>query len=436
MASFLRNACDHCRQSKLKCSGGKPACSRCARRHLSCDYSPLGPRGRPRLTKHRPSSPAAKRPRTTSTPTLSQDQPRDPLTALLSPDNETDLFNSLDQLPLVFGDDGFDMPSLNLDLQSMNNYQMDQNQTHQNSLPSPNQNLTASNLIETPHFDDFMASAGGLLSSVAKGNGYQSDPDNLARLDHLLLSPPCLAKLPCKEDIENLINDDKVNTVVDCMANCQESSNAFKNSCTCPSRIMRLQLIVMQPGLSRDCSSIQIDAAFFTEEAVQDTYRDMVECRKCTSIKLPGVMLSVLLVLDWVITRIHVILDDNLDTTTMRPNRPLPSTLWAEKPLDRQPLQQVGMGRSRHSLALYMSNKISIGKWSLPYSCWRPCLARLIQIRLKRIQRLVHEMRAQQSRGPESKNLNSAADPLEHYITSIEGKIDMLFGMIEVWENI
>ncbi|UZP40451.1 hypothetical protein NXS19_008267 [Fusarium pseudograminearum] len=316
---------------------------------------------------------------------------------------------------------------------------MDQNQTHQYSLPSPNQNeltpnLTPSDLIETSHFNDFMASEGGLLSSVAKGNGYQPDPDNPARLDHLLLSPPCLAQLPCKEDIENMINDDKVNTVVDCMANCQESSNAFKNSCTCPSRIMRLQLIAIQPGLAQDCSSIQIDAAFFIEEAVQDTYRDMVECRKCTSIKLPGVMFSVLLVLDWVMTRIHVILDDNPDTTTTRPNRPLPSTLWAEEPLGRQP--QVGMGRSRHSLTLYMSNKISIGKWSLPYSCWRPCLAKLIQIRLKRIQRLVHEIRAQQSRGPDSKNLNHATDALEHFITSIEGKIDMLLGMVEVWENI
>ncbi|KAK7440921.1 hypothetical protein Landi51_10445 [Colletotrichum acutatum] len=44
----LRNSCDRCQDTKLKCSQEKPACRRCARLGLPCVYSPIRRLGRPR----------------------------------------------------------------------------------------------------------------------------------------------------------------------------------------------------------------------------------------------------------------------------------------------------------------------------------------------------------------------------------------------------
>ncbi|KAF2691279.1 hypothetical protein K458DRAFT_412580 [Lentithecium fluviatile CBS 122367] len=44
----LHAACDECRTRKLKCSGDTPACARCERESIMCNYSPQKPMGRPR----------------------------------------------------------------------------------------------------------------------------------------------------------------------------------------------------------------------------------------------------------------------------------------------------------------------------------------------------------------------------------------------------
>ncbi|EOA87499.1 hypothetical protein ACJQWK_10117 [Exserohilum turcicum] len=42
----LRNSCNSCASSKLKCPREKPICSRCAQRRLTCKYLPAKPRGK------------------------------------------------------------------------------------------------------------------------------------------------------------------------------------------------------------------------------------------------------------------------------------------------------------------------------------------------------------------------------------------------------
>ncbi|KAF9693043.1 hypothetical protein EKO04_009303 [Ascochyta lentis] len=69
----LRNSCDPCGASKVKCNGQKPECSRCVKKHLDCSYSVPKRPGRPQQTKRqrrqdgsttnsRPSSSAASMP--------------------------------------------------------------------------------------------------------------------------------------------------------------------------------------------------------------------------------------------------------------------------------------------------------------------------------------------------------------------------------------
>ncbi|EMD00958.1 hypothetical protein BAUCODRAFT_118684 [Baudoinia panamericana UAMH 10762] len=43
-----RAACDECRSKKLKCTGTRPSCSRCAREGIPCVYSPQSQMGRPK----------------------------------------------------------------------------------------------------------------------------------------------------------------------------------------------------------------------------------------------------------------------------------------------------------------------------------------------------------------------------------------------------
>ncbi|KAF6807784.1 hypothetical protein CSOJ01_07986 [Colletotrichum sojae] len=54
--SRLRNSCDRCQDTKLKCSQTKPACRRCVRIGMPCVYSPIRRLGRPRKHSGNPSS--------------------------------------------------------------------------------------------------------------------------------------------------------------------------------------------------------------------------------------------------------------------------------------------------------------------------------------------------------------------------------------------
>jgi hypothetical protein len=36
-----QRACRHCRQRKVKCSGGTPQCTQCLRNRLGCEYPPI-----------------------------------------------------------------------------------------------------------------------------------------------------------------------------------------------------------------------------------------------------------------------------------------------------------------------------------------------------------------------------------------------------------
>ncbi|KAJ2327284.1 hypothetical protein IWW51_001839 [Coemansia sp. RSA 2702] len=44
----LMLSCDHCRKKKIRCDGGRPICTSCKRSHTVCNYSPVGPRKKPR----------------------------------------------------------------------------------------------------------------------------------------------------------------------------------------------------------------------------------------------------------------------------------------------------------------------------------------------------------------------------------------------------
>ncbi|KAK1637098.1 hypothetical protein BDP81DRAFT_393793 [Colletotrichum phormii] len=72
----LRNSCDRCQDTKLKCSQAKPACRRCVRLGLPCVYSPIRRLGRPR--KHSSSQ------LEDSTQQQQQQQPPPPSSALPS----------------------------------------------------------------------------------------------------------------------------------------------------------------------------------------------------------------------------------------------------------------------------------------------------------------------------------------------------------------
>ncbi|KAJ2499994.1 hypothetical protein GGH96_003105 [Coemansia sp. RSA 1972] len=44
----LMLSCDNCRKKKIRCDGTKPSCSSCTRSTTRCEYSPVGPRKKPR----------------------------------------------------------------------------------------------------------------------------------------------------------------------------------------------------------------------------------------------------------------------------------------------------------------------------------------------------------------------------------------------------
>ncbi|KAJ6443721.1 hypothetical protein O9K51_02106 [Purpureocillium lavendulum] len=54
--SRLRNSCDRCQDTKLRCTQTKPACWRCVRMGLPCVYSPIRRLGRPRKVPNQQSS--------------------------------------------------------------------------------------------------------------------------------------------------------------------------------------------------------------------------------------------------------------------------------------------------------------------------------------------------------------------------------------------
>ncbi|KAJ2824879.1 hypothetical protein IWW50_003117, partial [Coemansia erecta] len=47
----LMLSCDNCRKKKIRCTGTKPACTSCQRSNTTCNYSPVGPRKKPRRAK-------------------------------------------------------------------------------------------------------------------------------------------------------------------------------------------------------------------------------------------------------------------------------------------------------------------------------------------------------------------------------------------------
>jgi len=317
----LRNACDFCTQSKLRCDHGKPSCRRCLERNQPCVYSAVRRRGRPLKTSARINTSRERSSRAgdvhqilhqspSSATAVSVirhgEQPRSPSTrnsdnadsTTSTPDQENGMasntdFNSLSEHAIEFGSDfGFDIGNV-LSENLMSNFPsftfqggvqkgLPTPQTTQEEIDSDSSGLQCP--ASLPLSMAYFASLDKPLELESQGHDRQSPT---ARPDRFFLSDAV--------DMERSLVDGsaflEASILINAVTNRNKSGHSVAagsytpNDCLCCRSISlnTLQVLCFHPSLSHLDGYPPLDFVLLLEDYINQLYAAILRCSTCRS---------------------------------------------------------------------------------------------------------------------------------------------------------
>ncbi|KZL83294.1 transcription activator for actt3 gene [Colletotrichum incanum] len=458
----LRNSCDFCTQSKLKCDQGKPSCNRCLRRQQECIYSRVKKSGRPSKGRSRHES--------SSWETRSTDDGIRPMPLVLSPrDTVLDSIDctrdvtatqlSKDQTPPLSAGDirevediecfgrgasqrGLALESCsahhdidillegNLDLDSHLDdiaFDIDDMFTLNTARPRTLQPLNTNEALPDPPIEKHGSTAGtDSTQNLADSCSTRSFRADVAREigSHNTRQP----SWGSNSETENFGHEPELDRHDKCFdtstttsAESQESGNhrsrprsirstesAFptpnKSLCRCFSSVSRLHMS-MQSSTQPD-ELVPLDLLLHIEDSIDQAQEIIQNCRDCRP-QSSHLMVMLCTVIDWVV--------ENLTKTLSG---------------------GVSSGGSSQSYK-QASSMLQVGRSTLQDDVWNTCMYELLKNRLRRITRIVNGMSRIASKEPDNESVyfdpNSMSKALRIMGYGIRYKLEYLLGMIELW---
>ena len=474
----LRNSCDQCAHSKIKCDGGRPNCRNCCRRDRSCSYSYVRQAGRPRRAgpprpntgNYEPTesigddaatvSPGQYRPRSASdtsstTPAiatapdisnqLNYDQPE----AVL--DGKTLYYDGYDGYNSLFRSDlPLEITGLRLGLMDSlapTQIQHPISTDYLSSVPIESELLMAFDLpTHNQRNEDISMSIG--QSSTVVGQG--------TPLSHQAVDGHHL-----EQCFKELLDNSRINNIVDHMVNpqlngkctsCSSESHdrcfhtrvnddiGVAHLCQCPTLLNRLYVIVMDPRLSQPAKLIPLDLILFLEQALQDTKEAIRRCTICTSSRLPsGHGITLCLAADWVANCLRRTLDYEIDTFT---GTRMPCSSWGcleHQGAKQGELMEPHFGNTTNATpplpSLDPRNSLQVGRWNAPREAWTLCVSVLLTSRIKRLQKMLFNVGTESLDPADGASQTAATKVGNEMAKDIHGKAEILLGMVKTWTS-
>lgn len=477
----IRNCCDQCAHSKIRCDSKRPTCLNCRRRDRLCTYSYVRQSGRPRRIRPAHSDrmdnqesvgragenarstaagqycPLSTTAAPSSSPVVTAAPAPAPAPALPSMSSCDQFQAILDGEASHYADHGYHTggPGANLALE--------------------NTTVECLNSLAIPHMQhststDYSASAPAetvLSMDIYNGVHDQAHEDTFMSIEQFLtmadqstpLSPPPTDYSQLGQGLHGLLDDSRISSIVDgminsplqnrCLACATElrdkcfHSAAYNGSdddqlCRCPTMLNKLYLLVMDPKLSQPTKMLPLDLILFLEQALQNTFETMKHCTVCGSSTLSSANeITLCIVANWIANSIQIALESEIDMFTSRKSS---RSLWG---CSERHAMVMGTAREQHhgnvtnSAAVPPSldarNSLQIGMWSVSSEAWALCVSAILAKRVKRMQQILSAVGGDSMEVAEMvKNVTTARAKRE-MAKDIHAKAEILLGMIRTW---
>ena len=474
----LRNSCDQCAHSKIKCGSERPNCRNCCRRNRSCSYSYIRQAGRPRRAwpprlntgNYEPPesigddaatvSPGQYRPRSASstsstTPAIAvapdnsnQLNYEQPEAVLAGKSLQYDGYGGYNNL--FSGDLPLEITGLRLGLMDSlapTQIQHPISTDYLGSMPIESELLMAFDLPTHNQRNEDISMSIGQSATVAG----QCTP----------ISHPDFDSYHLEQCFNELLDNSRINNVVDHMVNPQLPSKCILCSsesydrclhtrvnddmgvahlCQCPTLLNRLYVIVMDPRLSQSAKLIPLDLILFLEQALQDTKEAISRCTICASSRLPsGNGITLCLAADWVANCIRRTLEFEIDSFTGT-RTPCSSLVCLEHQSAKQgDLMEHRRGDATNTTPPLPSvdprNSLQVGRWHAPKEAWTLCVSVILTSRIKRLQQMLFNVGTESLGLADGESLTAAAKVGNEMAKDIHSKAEILLGMVKSWTS-
>ncbi|KAK1998432.1 hypothetical protein LX36DRAFT_710886 [Colletotrichum falcatum] len=246
-------------------------------------------------------------------------------------------------------------------------------------------------------------------------------------------------------------------------------SSSSGTPCSCPNLIGRLQLFVSHPRLAPHVgttknrpgrtsrSGLPLDLLVFLDEVIYQTISSVLSCGVCS--RELRVLFTLYLHVDWLADVLKATLEtDLLDFSSLQqelegvkkthPGAHFENMTSSEKDVSlaskadgrKQDLGgDDGMGRSWE----HATNRLHLGSFRLEGELWQICIRDLLKTRLNRLSCTAERIRGSMDNGNNHRGAgyirngvaSSSLDMLlVSMTTDVLSKIELLFGMMELWE--
>lgn len=468
----IRNCCDQCAHSKIRCDSKRPICLNCRRRDRSCTYSYVRQSGRPRRvrsthgdgvdnqepvgkTSDNGRSTGAGQDRPSSTTAASVSSPVVRVAPALPGESNRDQSQTIldgDVSHYVDHDHHTDVPGADLALDDTIVDFLD-------SLANPH--------LQHPLSADHLASAPDIPMDINNAIYNQTHEDVFMSIEQSLtmtdlstpLSSPPADSSQLEQGLSGLLDDSRISRIVDGMINsplqerclacatdlrdqCLHATahggSADDKLCRCPTMLNKLYLVVMDPKLSQPTRLLPLDLILFLEQALQNTVEMMKQCTVCGSSILSSANgITLCMAANWIVNSIQIALESELDTFTSRMSS---HSLWG---CPERHTVEVGAAREHHHgnatkaaavpPSLDPRNSLRIGIWSASSEAWALCVSAILAKRIKRIQQMLSAVGGNRMEVAEMANNTTTVRAKYEMAKDIRTKTDLLLGMVRTW---
>lgn len=471
----IRNCCDQCANSKIRCDSRRPICLNCRRRDRSCIYSYIRQSGRPRRIRPAQADGMANqasvgKPEENARSIAADQYCPSSTTAASSPSPVVTVApglpskSSCDQsLTILDGeasnytnhDHHIGVSGASLALEDTTVDFLDSL-----AIPDIQHSISADYLALAPTETDLSMDIGNAFQNQVYEDTFRNAEQSLTTADQSTpLSPPPTDSCQLQQGLQGLLDDSRISSIVNgminsplrdrCLACVRELRDqccyptAYNPSdvdqlCRCPTMLNKLYLIVMDPKLSQPTKLLPLDLILFLEQALQNTVETMKRCTACGSSTLSSTNgITLCIAADWIANSIQAALESEIDMFTSRK----PShCLWGcpeGHSIEGSAVREQHHGNSTNSAAVPPSldacNSLRIGAWCPSSEAWTLCVSAILERRIKRMQQMLTAVGGDSTEVAETVNNTTTVRAKNEMAKDIRAKTDMLLGMARTW---
>ncbi|QSZ30038.1 hypothetical protein DSL72_004556 [Monilinia vaccinii-corymbosi] len=469
----LRNSCDQCSHSKIRCNGDRPNCLNCRRRDRPCSYSHIRQAGRPR--RARPTQPNPGNYELT-------ESVRDDVApvlldrcCLISASNTSSTTPETAGAPEISTQLNYDQLETVLDGKTLHYDGYDShNNRSRSDLPLENPSLRPVDLMDSlpltqvqhPISTDYSSS---VQMEADLSMAFDAPTQNQINADIISLSMEQSSTVvdhcadseghQLEQCFEELLDNSRINAIVDHIVNpllhgkfiscslgsCDRCFNIRVNDnvgmaylCQCSTLLNRLYVIVMNPRLSQSAKLIPLDLILLLEQALQDTKEAITRCTICASSRLSSANeITLCLAADWVANCIRDNLEREVDTFTGNK-----ASCYSWGYFDCQsskPGMEHHHGNAKNATppppSLDPQNSLQVGMWNASREAWTLCVSAVLTSRIKRLQQMLSNVGTKSSDLADGTNLTATARAGNEMAKDIHAKTEILLGMVKTWTS-